>query len=57
MHTLNTYKQRDSLVYVLNSSSPLHSKEIDTLIYLREQVPNLQIHFVLHTNNTTTNEN
>ncbi|MCU4861212.1 GTP-binding protein [Bacillus cereus] len=46
----------DSLVYVLNSSSPLHSKEIDTLIYLREQVPNLQIHFVLHTNNTTTNE-
>ena len=56
MHTLNTYK-RDSLVYVLNSSSPLHSKEIDTLIYLREQVPNLQIHFVLHTNNTTTNEN
>ncbi|PFE92214.1 GTP-binding protein [Bacillus thuringiensis] len=46
----------DSLVYVLNSSSPLHSEEIDTLIYLREQVPNLQIHFVLHTNNTTTNE-
>lgn len=46
----------DSFVYVLNSSSPLHSKEIDTLIYLREQVPNLQIHFVLHTNNTTTNE-
>lgn len=46
----------DSLVYVLNSSSPLHSKEIDTLIYLREQVPNLQIHFVSHTNNTTTNE-
>ena len=46
----------DSLVYVLNSSSPLHSKEIDTLISLREQVPNLQIHFVLHTNNTTTNE-
>ena len=46
----------DSLVYVLNSSSPLHSEEIDTLIYLREQVSNLQIHFVLHTNNTTTNE-
>ncbi|MEB9519066.1 GTP-binding protein, partial [Bacillus cereus] len=46
----------DSLVYVLNSSSPLHSQEIDTLIYLREQVPNLQIHFVSHTNNTTTNE-
>ncbi|MDA2477554.1 tetratricopeptide repeat protein [Bacillus cereus group sp. Bce025] len=46
----------DSLVYVLNSSSPLYSEEIDTLIYLREQVPNLQIHFVLHTNNTTTNE-
>ncbi|HDR8277868.1 TPA: GTP-binding protein [Bacillus cereus] len=46
----------DSLVYVLNSSSPLHSQEIDTLIYLREQVPNLQIHFVSHTNNTTTDE-
>ncbi|MFB4334773.1 tetratricopeptide repeat protein [Bacillus sp. BR_16] len=46
----------DSLVYVLNSSSPLHSREIDTLIYLREQVPNLQIHFVSHTNNTTTDE-
>jgi hypothetical protein len=47
----------DSLIYVLNSSSsPLHNEEIDTLIYLREQVPNLQIHFVLHTNSTTTNE-
>lgn len=46
----------DSLVYVLNSSSPLHSQEFDTLIYLREQVPNLQIHFVSHTNNTTTDE-
>ncbi|WMR12227.1 GTP-binding protein [Bacillus thuringiensis serovar tenebrionis] len=45
----------DSLVYV-SISSPLHSEEIDTLIYLREQVSNLQIHFVLHTNNTTTNE-
>ncbi|MDF9672541.1 GTP-binding protein, partial [Bacillus paranthracis] len=49
-------KAADSLVYVLNSSSPLHSQEIDTLIYLREQVPNLQIHFVSHTNNTTTDE-
>lgn len=46
----------DSLIYVLNSASPLHGEELDTLLYLREQVPNLQIHFVLHTNNTTNNE-
>lgn len=56
----NTYfeylQAADSLVYVLNSSSPLHSEEIDTLIYLRAQVPNIRIHFVLHTNSTTTNE-
>ncbi len=47
----------ESLIYILNSASPLHGEELDTLLYLREQVPNLQIHFVLHTNNTTTNEN
>ncbi|MBS9805759.1 GTP-binding protein [Bacillus toyonensis] len=56
----NTYfeylQAADSLVYVLNSSSPLHSEEIDTLIYLRAQVPNIRIHFVLHTNSMTTNE-
>ncbi|PTR89755.1 tetratricopeptide repeat protein [Bacillus anthracis] len=46
----------DSLIYVLNSASPLHGKELDTLLYLREQVPNLQIHFVLHTNSADKNE-
>lgn len=47
----------DSLIYVLNSASSLHGEELDTLLYLREQVPNLQIHFVLHTNSADTNEN
>ncbi|MGM2833966.1 GTP-binding protein, partial [Bacillus cereus group sp. Bce025] len=46
----------DSLIYVLNSASSLHGEELDTLLYLREQVPNLQIHFVLHTNSADTNE-
>ena len=46
----------DSLIYVLNSASSLHGEELDTLLYLREQVPNLQIHFVLHTNSADKNE-
>lgn len=47
----------DSLIYVLNSASPLHDEELDTLLYIREQVPNLQIQFVLQTIDTTTSEN
>ncbi|KFM99754.1 GTP-binding protein [Bacillus clarus] len=46
----------DSLVYVINSTSPLHDEELDTLLYIREQVPNLQIQFVLHTIDTNANE-
>ena len=47
----------DSLIYVLNSASPLHDEELDTLLYIREQVPNLQIKFVLQTIDTNTSEN
>ncbi|WP_025148710.1 GTP-binding protein [Bacillus sp. H1a] len=47
----------DSLIYVLNSASPLHDEELDTLLYIREQVPNLQIQFVLQTIDTNTSEN
>ena len=39
----------DSLIYVINATSPLPDEELDTLLYIREQVPNLQIHFVLNT--------
>ena len=46
----------DSLIYVLNSASPLHDEELDTLLYIREQVPNLQIQFVLQTIDTNTSE-
>ncbi|PEI90756.1 GTP-binding protein [Bacillus pseudomycoides] len=42
----------DNLLYVLNTSSPLLDEEIDTLLYIREQIPTLQVHFVLNTIDT-----
>ncbi|WP_242144412.1 MULTISPECIES: lipopolysaccharide assembly protein LapB [unclassified Bacillus cereus group] len=36
----------DSLVYIINTSSPLSDEELDTLVYMREQMPNLQIQFI-----------
>ncbi|KEK24322.1 dynamin family protein [Bacillus gaemokensis] len=38
----------DGLVYVLSATSPLPDEELNALLYMREQVPNLQVHFVLN---------
>ncbi|PFA20405.1 MULTISPECIES: GTP-binding protein [Bacillus cereus group] len=46
----------DNLLYVLNPSSSLIEKEIDTLLYVQEQLPNLHVHFVLNTIDTPINE-
>ncbi|MEN1938143.1 GTP-binding protein [Paenibacillus sp. 102] len=45
----------DNLLYVLNTSSLL-DEEIDTLLYMQEQLPTLQVHFVLNKVDTTLNE-
>lgn len=42
----------DNLLYILNVSSPLLDEEINTLLYIREQIPTLQVHFVLNTIDT-----
>ncbi|WP_410984436.1 dynamin family protein [Bacillus cereus] len=46
----------DNLLYVLNTSSSLLEKEIDTLLYMQEQLPTLQVHFVVNTIDTPISE-
>ncbi|MBC6973561.1 GTP-binding protein [Bacillus sp. Xin] len=46
----------DNLLYVLKASSSLLDEEIDTLLYMQEQLPTLQVHFVLNQTDTTLNE-
>ncbi|MDM5153268.1 dynamin family protein [Bacillus sp. DX1.1] len=38
----------DNLLYVLSASSPLTDEELDTLLHMREQVPDLQVNFILN---------
>ncbi|MDZ5607190.1 dynamin family protein [Bacillus pseudomycoides] len=46
----------DNLLYVLNASSSLLDEEIDTLLYMQEQLPTLQVHFVLNKVDTILSE-
>ena len=46
----------DSLLFVLNSDSILTYKEIETAVKIRERVPELPIHFLLHNMEESTNK-
>ncbi|HEK9102945.1 GTP-binding protein [Bacillus pfraonensis] len=46
----------DNLLYVLNTSSSLLDEEIDTLLYMQEQLPTLQVQFVLNQIDTILSE-
>lgn len=46
----------DTLLYILNASSPFTADKLSTLLHAQEQAPNLQVHFVLHQTDTISSD-